>query len=127
MRKQPFNCCHVRQGLTRTRAEAYEGEPRQGTFVVWQVLGFGGRPNPLMFARVASSAMRSSQCLANILLEGVGKYRSQLYVDDPALCVAGPKAAVVSTLDAVLLWWLILGLPLAWSKGSFFPESEQHI
>ena len=44
--EQPYNCCEVPEGITRTRQTAFEGEVASGTFVVWRVLGFGGRPNP---------------------------------------------------------------------------------
>ena len=125
--ERAFNCCEVKQGLTRRRQTVYRGEPHKGTFVVWRVLGFGGRPNPLLFARVSSMAMRSVQCLADVTVAKAGAFRSQLYVDDPALCVAGSKATVSRALDTALLWWLILGLPLAWEKGAFYPTADEHI
>ena len=42
----------------------------------------------------------------------------QLYVDDPVLSLAGSPAAAAAAVDLVLLWWLCLGPPLAWRKGS---------
>ena len=123
----PYNCCEVKQGLSRNRKPLYEGEPHSGTFVVWRVLGFGGRPNPLLFARLSSMAMRSVQCLVNALVGSAGFFRSQLYVDDPALCIAGDKSTVSLATDATLVWWLILGLPLAWDKGAFYETAATHI
>ena len=43
--ERAFNCCEVPEGITRTRAAEYEDEPQSGTFIVWTVLGFGGKPN----------------------------------------------------------------------------------
>ena len=58
-----YNCAAVPQGLRRDRAPLDDAEPSLGSFVVWRVLGFGGRPNPLVYSRVASFAMRSAQAL----------------------------------------------------------------
>ena len=101
--EQPFNCCEIKQGLSRSREQVYEGEPQSGPFVVWRVLGFGGRPNPLLFARAASLAMRSAQCLGESLCRKPDDFKSQLYVDDPAITVAGSPEVVMGALDAVLL------------------------
>ena len=64
----PYNCCEVKQGLTHKRKPCYKGEPRSGNFVVWRVLGFCGRPNPLLVARLSSMAMRSVHCLVSALV-----------------------------------------------------------
>ena len=65
-------------------------EPITGSFVVWSVLGFGGRANPLVFARVSSALMRTTQGLwSGTSRKRRGEFRIQLYVDDPALTVAG--------------------------------------
>ena len=95
--------------------------------MVWRVLGFGGRPNPLLFARAASLAMRSAQCLGQSLCRKPDDFKSQLYVDDPAITVAGSPEVVMGALDVVLLWWLVLGLPLAWKKGALYKDSDTHI
>ena len=58
-----FNCAHTGFDLNRKRDQLYEGEPPTGSFVVWRVLGFGGRPNPLVFSRAASFACRYAQAL----------------------------------------------------------------
>ena len=44
---QPYTCCDVPQGTTRTRTATFVGDVVSGTFVVWRVLGFGNRPSPL--------------------------------------------------------------------------------
>eukprot|EP00973_Karenia_brevis_P039778 5489497-Karenia_brevis.AAC.1 len=58
--------------------------PHRGKFVVWKVLGFGGKPNPLVYSRAASFASRSGQALFD-----PARSRLQLFVDDPALSVMG--------------------------------------
>ena len=42
----------------------FDNETQEGSFIVWRVVGFGGRPNPLLFARVASFAMRTGQTMS---------------------------------------------------------------
>ena len=111
--ERAFNCCEVPSGLKRTRVAAYPDEPEQGKFVVWTVLGFGGKPNPLLFGRVASFAMRTGQCVANAVCKRSGAVHSQVYVDDPALTVVGPPKIAQHALDCILMWWLLLGLPLS--------------
>ena len=94
-----------------------------GRCVVWRVLGFGGKPNPVVFARAASFASRTAQALlkpygaASVGHAGVAPGRLQLYVDDPVLTVAGSVEETEAAVDLVILWWLMLGLPLAWVKG----------
>ena len=124
--EQAFNCCEVSQGLSRTRDKVYADEPETGKFIVWRVLGFGGRPNPLLGARAVSLAMRSAQCLGDAMCEETGMFKSQLYVDDPAITVAGSPTTGPKTRDVVLLWWLVLGLPLAWKKGMVYDKTEEH-
>ena len=48
-----FNCCLVERPIERTRAPLDPDEPVIGAFLVWLVLGFGGRAFPLLYARVA--------------------------------------------------------------------------
>ena len=122
-----YNCCEVPQGLRRSRTQVYDSEPEAGQFVVWRVLGFGGRPNPLLFARAASVAMRSAQCLGEALCVKVVDFKFQLYVDDPAITVCGPTEVVAASIDSVLVWWLVLGLPLAWKKGKLYKIHEEHV
>ncbi|CAK0883768.1 unnamed protein product, partial [Prorocentrum cordatum] len=99
---RPHNCAEVR-GL--------EAE-NDYTFIVWAVLGFGGKASPLVWARVASAAARTAQALTLS-----GGLRLQLYVDDPALAVQGPPRACEQDFDLALLRWLVLGLRIAWKKG----------
>ena len=48
-------------------------------------------------------------------------------MDDPAITVCGPPDVVKTAVDAVLIWWLILGLPLAWEKGKLYQQEDEHV
>ena len=48
-----YSCCILEEPLRRSRPPLDEGEPDVGCFLVWLVLGFGGRAFPLLYARVA--------------------------------------------------------------------------
>jgi hypothetical protein len=52
-------------------------------------LGFGGKPNPLVYSRAASFAMRSGQALFPQSPRAACGVRGQLYVDDPAISLTG--------------------------------------
>ena len=126
--EQPFNTSVAPHQVVRTRAPLHPSEPQSGSFLVWRVLGFGGHSNPLTYSRVASFAARSAQAL---LMQDpndspVAQGRLQLYVDDPALTLRGTPAQQQTAVDIVLLWWLCLGIPLAWPKGSFMNGREAH-
>merc|ERR1712086_389255 len=127
-----FNCANTGFQLARTRPPHYKDEPSTGGFVVWRTLGFGGRPNPLVFSRVASFASRTAQALLGSSVgaagspEGPSPGRAQLYVDDPIVSVRGPEDQAMLDLDLVVLWWLVLGIPLSWKKGLLSSGSAPH-
>ena len=56
----------------------------------------------------------------------IAQGRLQLYVDDPALTLRGSADQQQVAIDAVLLWWLCLGIPLAWSKGAYMDGRTPH-
>ena len=120
----PFNACALGADIPLGRKPAFPGEPAKGRVIVWHVLGFGGRPNPLMFARAASFASRTAQALLRTTASDkrgcqlAAPGRLQTYVDDPVLSVSGPRAARSLAIDLVISWWLALGVPLAWNKGT---------
>ena len=60
-REQPFNCTVLPGGVKRSRQALDQDEVEEGECIVWRVLGFGGKPNPLVYSRAASFAMRSGQ------------------------------------------------------------------
>ena len=47
-----YNCCLLEDPAQRTRPPLDDEEPLSGTFLVWLVLGFGGKAFPLLYARV---------------------------------------------------------------------------
>ena len=131
--EQRFNCAFAGFELTRKREALYEKEPQTGTFVVWRVLGFGGRPNPLVFSRAASFACRCAQGLLGPELrdgrldwDDVAYGRLQLYVDDPALTLRGRADQINTAMDIVIMFWLALGIPLSWKKGEVFEAEVPH-
>jgi len=73
---------------------------------------------------VASFAARSGQALFRTSasdrrgLQTAAPLRLQLYVDDPIAAVAGSASEVKRAIDILTLWWLVLGVPLAWKKGA---------
>ena len=52
--------------------------------------------------------------------------RLQLYVDDPPLVLDGSLEQQHEALDVFVLWLLVLGIPLSWSKGSFSQARDRH-
>ena len=94
--------------------------------MVWRTLGFGGRPNPLVFSRIASVAARSTQALLSSNPAVLGAGRLQLYVDDPVVSVVGTRAQADQAFDLIIAWWLALGVPLSWAKGVMTCGSVPH-
>ena len=111
-------------------------EPEQGQLIVWRVLGFGGRPNPLVFGRVTAALMRAAQALLTTRGDfeqssgGRGRQeecaapfaaavtRLHLYVDDAVAAFRGRLDDITEAFDLLLLLWLALGAPVAWPKVS---------
>jgi len=128
-----FNCARLSERMALERPPSDEAEDVAGDFVVWRVLGFGGRPNPLVFARVAAFAARTGQAMFRTHgsddkgCEHSAPLRLQMYVDDPIAAVHGTRKRVLLALDLLLLWWLVLGVPLSWKKGVLSWESHAWI
>ena len=128
-----FNCASLPQDLRRERAALHTREPEAGRVIVWRVLGFGGRPNPLVFGRVTSVLMRLVQAILTARRDLQGPSgdelaqeedcafldaaaRCHLYVDDAAAAFCGSREEVEEAFDLLLLMWLVMGAPIAWPK-----------
>jgi len=127
-----FNACQADRPLHRSRPPLYEGEPSTGHFIIWSVLGFGGKPNPLVFSRCVGFACRTAQGLLRpspgaLGARGAGIGRLQTYVDDPTLSTLGTTEENELAIDLVILWWSVLGLPLALKKGLWTEEEHRWI
>jgi len=129
-REMPFNCAALPAPMSLQRAPLDADEPTSGSYLVWRVLGFGGRPNPLVFARVSSIASRTGQALFRTSAgdklghQLAAPLRLQTYVDDPMATCCGDKVAVGRAIDMLVLWWLVLGVPLSWRKGALSWDSH---
>lgn len=121
-----FNCAHTTGTVKRSRPPLFEEEVAEGRFVVWKVLGFGGRPNPLIFSRAASLACRMAQGLVAKNLDDDAEARIQLYVDDPIITVRGSEEKCQETLDHIIMLWLAIGIPLSWKKGHLYEGNQVH-
>ncbi len=84
----------------------------QGKYYVFKVLVFGSASAPTIWGRYAAFAGRSTSAICNRL--GI---RMQMYVDDPVFVATGSLAQAVKGITVALLWFCILGLPLAWHKS----------
>ena len=49
-----------------------------------------------------------------------------MYVDDPVLSCIGSEQAAKLSIDLVILWWLLLGIPLSWKKGAIYSHEQEH-
>ena len=58
--------------------------------------------------------------------EGSAPASLQLYVDDPVVTLAGPRLAQGRSVDLLLTWWLVLGIPLSWEKGVMANAYSKH-
>ena len=82
-----------------------------GRWYVFKVLVFGAASAPTIWGRVAALAARS---LAAILPQR--HIRHQIYVDDPFFVAQGPPPQAARLFAVALLWFLVLGLPIAPTK-----------
>ena len=82
-----------------------------GRFVCYSVLVFGAGSSPTVWGRFAGLAARSASAIlsTNSVL--------QVYVDDPALAVAGSLEARTRLIAKFLLWMAVLGMPLSLAKS----------
>ena len=50
-----------------------------------------------------------------------------MYVDDPVFTVAGSAPERALAVDLLILYWLTLGLPMAWTKGTWTCDRHRWI
>ena len=50
--------------------------------------------------------------------------RLQVYVDDPAVLLAGPKKKAEHNARILLWWWLALGVRISWKKAKFEQKAK---
>ena len=137
-----FNCAALPRDLRRERAPLHPREPQAGRVIAWRVLGFGGRPNPLVFGRITAVLMRLGQAIltarhdlrgdaATGLAEESDEAfvdaaaRAHLYVDDAAVALCGEPEEVEEAFDLLLLAWLIMGAPISWPKVALTPITAE--
>ena len=127
-KEMAYNTSIVPESIRRSRPPIDAEEPETGTILVWRVLGFGGHTNPLVYSRVATFATRSGQALLqhDTAVSSIAHGRIQLYVDDPAVVLAGSDQEQREAIDVLVLWWLLLGIPLSWRKGWYGSASAGH-
>ena len=68
----------------------------------------------MVYASPISSASRTARALMER-----GGAKLQLYVDGPALSLMVTRDWALMKGSIPILWWLVLGLKLSWSKGYF--------
>ena len=84
-----------------------------GWYHVSKVVQFGLSPGPLLWARLASAAMRLGQAIVKPWEAAVSTY-----VDDPLLTVMGESARDrTATVLLCVGLWLALGLRISWNKA----------
>ena len=78
---------------------------------------------PLLYSRVVGFLARASQALLMALeaRHSAARCHMQVYVDDPAITMAGTVRQRLESVNCLLLFWLCLGVPLAWRKGMLTP------
>ena len=112
--EQAFTASVVPEGLCRKRKALRPDEPNRGTVLLWRVLGFGAKPNPLVYARAASLAMRVGQALlgaparASCSQRQLARALCQLYTDDTVCALTGAPSHVARSIDLLLVWWRTL-------------------
>ena len=90
-----------------------------GGYFVYKTVLFGVRTGPLVWGRMAALVARSTQALFHS-----DRCRLQVFVDDPLLVARGTQQQLANIYTMVLLWWMILGLQIAWHKGTMGAEVE---
>ena len=94
------------------------GTACNGWFYYNKVL-FGVRTGPLVWARLASLVARCTQSLLPEL-----RARLQVFVDDPIVALRGTSEQIEDMAAKILILWRIMGLEIAWKKGSLSHSTD---
>ena len=86
--------------------------PVQG-FISYKTVLFGGAMFPVVWGRGSAFAGRSAQSMLDST-----NGRVEIYVDDPCVTLTGTEQEIERSVTHLLMWWLALGLRVAWGKGS---------
>lgn len=90
-----------------------------GGFFVYQVVLFGVRTGPLVWARMAALISRLTQSVFSS-----ERFRLQTYVDDPLILMRGTEQQIRDMMSKVLWLWMATGLQISWNKGTSGKETE---
>ena len=82
-------------------------------FFTYRVVCFGIKSGPPLWGRVAVLIMRLTAAI-----QGTEFVRIQTFVDDLAVTVAGTPVQRDRALLRTVIFWLVVGTRLSWSKGS---------
>ena len=83
-------------------------------WAVFKRICFGMATAPLLWGRVASAAARIAQAAFR-----EGELRIQVFVDDPAIAIAGDESKRKRLAGMLLLIWAAPGLRINWGKGQY--------
>ena len=82
-------------------------------FIGFETIMFGGEASPLVWGRAAAYLNRGGQSLFE-----PHEFLAECFVDDPVLLAAGNAKRRRRSFAVFLLWMVVLGLPISWSKVS---------
>ena len=81
-------------------------------YVNFRTVHCGGAACPLIWGRGAAFLGRSGSSLFK-----ESEVRLQVYVDDPAVLLSGPKVTAERNARILMWWWLVLGVRISWNKA----------
>ena len=79
----------------------------------------GSRNAPLGWGRLAALLGRLTQSIF-----GRHEALTEIYTDDPCLCLRGSRAERSKLIAMTCILWLSLGFPLSWAKGCRGPRAD---
>lgn len=90
-----------------------------GGFFMYRTVLIGIKTGPLVWGRMAALIARATQAMFH-----GDRCRLQVFVDDPLVVARGSEQQLANIFNIVLLWWLVLGLKVAWHKGTIGQKVE---